>query len=659
MNLDKYQSIIRSVNFGKKLPTALYIHVDGFKHLPSELQQWMIRFLKQYNLNIINYQVIKFSTQSLKFSLLNYPDFFAEPFPELVESYTLDFSRQTVRHKSYKKSINPPILHRKELFLPFGHSSIPECQLITEAAEKAGLFKNVKTIGFKQNWEKLMREKKFNFPRDSQPNIQRHLTAINRNVLSRPMQTLFRNQFLDGKYSIFDYGCGKGDDLRELRAHNVESQGFDPVYAPNNPKVVSDVVNLGFVINVIENPKERAECLREAFLLSRRLLVVSAMLANEVKQSRYSYYGDGVVTKRNTFQKYYSQMELKNYLESILQTNAIAVAGGIFYVFRDTEAEQLFLIQRQQYRQWTQLTQHPRPTEPVMKRATLFEQHENLLQAFWMTCLKLGRCPKQAEFTESETLQRAVGSFRKAYQLVCQNFGKELIQQAEQARRDDLLVYFALNLFEKHKPYQKLPEWLKQDIKSFFGDYKMVQQQAHELLFSVGRTDVIREACIQAQQSGIGYLFDEHSLQLHTSQVNQLPKVLRVYVGCATQLYGDIEEADLVKLHINSGKVSLMRYASFEETPLPILQERIKIKLRNQEIDFFDYTDKQQLLYLKSRYIPENFPNYMEQKNFDMAMEQLKPVNVNEYSIDQTILTKILRERELIIKDWKLLCKKV
>ena len=93
--------------------------------------------------------------------------------------------------------------------------------------------------------------------------------------------------------------------------------------------------------------------------------------------------------------------------------------------------------------------------------------------------------------------------------------------------------------------------------------------------------------------------------------------------------------------------------------PLPILQERIKIKLRNQEIDFFDYTDKQQLLYLKSRYIPENFPNYMEQKNFDMAMEQLKPVNVNEYSIDQTILTKILRERELIIKDWKLLCKKV
>ena len=64
--------------------------------------------------------------------------------------------------------------------------------------------------------------------------------------------------------------------------------------------------------------------------------------------------------------------------------------------------------------------------------------------------------------------------------------------------------------------------------------------------------------------------------------------MLRIYIGCAIQLYGDIEEMQLIKAHIRSGKVSLMRYKDWEkETPLLI--ERIKIKLRDQDIDFFDY----------------------------------------------------------------------
>ena len=35
---------------------------------------------------------------------------------------------------------------------------------------------------------------------------------------------------------------------------------------------------------------------------------------------------------------------------------------------------------------------------------------------------------------------------------------------------------------------------------------------------------------------------------------------MRIYVGCATQLYGDLDSIHLIKAHITSGKVSLMGY---------------------------------------------------------------------------------------------------
>jgi len=40
---------------------------------------------------------------------------------------------------------------------------------------------------------------------------------------------------------------------------------------------------------------------------------------------------------------------------------------------------------------------------------------------------------------------------------------------------------------------------------------------------------------------------------------------------------------------MTSGKVSLMRYDDWE-TETPMLVERIKIKLRELDIDFFEYT---------------------------------------------------------------------
>ena len=53
-------------------------------------------------------------------------------------------------------------------------------------------------------------------------------------------------------------------------------------------------------------------------------------------------YGDGIITSRNTFQKYYQQEELKHYIETVLQMDAIPIGLGIYIVFRDPEAGKTF-----------------------------------------------------------------------------------------------------------------------------------------------------------------------------------------------------------------------------------------------------------------------------------------------------------------------------
>jgi hypothetical protein len=57
-------------------------------------------------------------------------------------------------------------------------------------------------------------------------------------------------------------------------------------------------------------------------------------------------------------------------------------------------------------------------------------------------------------------------------------------------------------------------------------------------------------------------------------------------VGYAAMLYGDLRNADRIKIHVTSGKASLMRFDDFEGKPLPRMVERVKVKLRERQIDF-------------------------------------------------------------------------
>ena len=296
----------------------------------------------------------------------------------------------------------------------------------------------------------------------------------------------------------------------------------------------------------------------------------------------------------------------------MLNTNAIAISPGLFFVFKDELEEQNFLSERQHIRrEWAQLTDRERVT-PATYAVTpaLLNQYRELFDEFWRACLDFGRIPANTEFEFSERVRTIAGSHKKAFDRLVEQNGEALFNCAREARKGDLLVYFALGMFGKRKPYNHMPAGLQRDLKVFFGNYDEAIKESTNLLFSVGKPINIAAACEEAQKVlGCGLLEGHHSLTIHRSLIDQLPPILRVYVGCATQLYGDVEGVDLVKIHMTSGKVSLMKYDDFEGKPIPEMIQRVKINLREQEIDVFDYSGPYtpHPLYFKSRLIPESF----------------------------------------------------
>lgn len=609
MNFERYKALVRTISLGKQLPDSVYVHNTALSDVSEELTSVLQKIAVALKISASEWNILKLYKRDFKVAFLSYPDFETYSYPALKHSFTVDLSKLSVRKSSYEKSDNPPILHRKETFVKSDFELQALFKEITAEGEEIGLYENPRSIGFKKNWERLISNKGYFLDeagrlqpkanREVNSNvvhltedveIERHKTAIDRNQLSQPMQILARHNYFNGDYSVLDYGCGKGDDMRELEAHGIDISGWDPVHCPDGDLVNSDIVNLGFVLNVIEDREERNETLKRAWEYADKILIVSVMIAGESFLQQFTPYKDGIITSRNTFQRYYTQSEIRSYVETTLDENAIAVGQGIFIVFKDKIEEQTFLLERQHIRRdWQQKTQRQIQSRQPSIKKDLIDKHLELFTDFWETSLELGRIPANNEFEFSDQIRRVAGSHIKAHKALVEHFGNDLFEEAQSKRKDDLLVYFALGLFGKRKPQTKMPDGLKRDIKIFYNSYNEAIEQAKEVLFSMGNPDLIEESCNKAYDVlKSGYLEDGHSYTFHIRHLGDLPPELRIYIGCATQLYGDLDNFHLVKAHITSGKVSLMRYEDWNKDA-PLLVERIKIKMREQDVDFFDY----------------------------------------------------------------------
>lgn len=658
-----FATLVKEVKAGKQLPDAIYLHKDAFEALPHTLIKFIPAVANALNIAENEWDLVKLFKKEFRLSLLSYPDFYNDSYPALNRSINVNLSKLSHRITEYSNSDNPPILHRKETMVLADNPYYDHFTEITSEGELAGLYKNTRIIGFKQSWINLINKhgyqlvgghlfRKSAIPEEGdEKNIDRHKTAIVRHELSAPMKTLAKSGFLEGQYTIFDYGCGRGDDLRELEAHGLDAIGWDPNFQPDTDKIKSDIVNIGFVINVIEDQDERLDALLGAWELTDKFIVISVMLANESYINQFTPYKDGVITSRNTFQKYYAQSEIKSYIERHLDEVAITVAPGIFYIFKDKMLEQNYLQSRyKRHSQWKQLTS-PEPVDQRLlqkdKAKLLITQHQELFNEFWQTCLQLGRTPSNNEFEKSEEIKSLTGSFKRTVSLLKELYNTSEFEQAQQKRKEDLLAYFAISLFEKRKPYTKQPESLKRDIKALFGEYKTAINLAQDLLFSISDIELIEDQCLKAHETLPASILNKgHSLILHKKFLTELPLILRVYVDAALQMYGEVDDdIDLIKIHILSGKVTLTGYDDFDNQAVPFLVERIKIKMADQDIDFFDYINinRRPPLLNKGAYIDESFPNYKKQISFDKRLAKLLNINSKEdVLLSRTLFEKLL-----------------
>ena len=96
------------------------------------------------------------------------------------------------------------------------------------------------------------------------------------------MQLMLRLGMVTSERSLFDYGCGQGEDVAALASQGYQAFGWDPHHAADGRRQAADVVNLGFVLNVIEDPRERTETLKAAWGFARDALCVSVMVQGRV-----------------------------------------------------------------------------------------------------------------------------------------------------------------------------------------------------------------------------------------------------------------------------------------------------------------------------------------------------------------------------------------
>jgi DNA phosphorothioation-associated putative methyltransferase len=430
--------------------------------------------------------------------------------------------------------------------------------------------------------------------------IARHKTAIGRTTLSQPIRFALTDGILTEDKRLLDYGCGRGDDLRILQAMGYEGSGWDPVHRPDGPAEPAPVVNLGYVVNVIENPDERRETLRRAWSLAEQVLVVSARLAAEANAlNDAAAFADGRLTSRGTFQKLFEQHELKNWIDQTLGASALPAGPGVFYVFQSDETRSAFLASRQRRQ-----IAIPRIARPL----ALYEQYKDILAPLLDFVAARGRLPADDEIPNAAKIQEVFGSTKRAFRIVEQATNADQWDEITRKRALDLLVYLALARFDGRRPFTKLSPDLQLDIKGFFSSYAQACREADDLLFAVGDPAVVDGACAA---SPIGKLTPD-ALYVHESAIAHLSPLLRIFEGCARGYIGRVDGANLIKLSRREPKISYLSYPDFEGDPHPALVASVTVHFQTFRVRFHDYRDRRNppILHRKETFLPPDHPLY-------------------------------------------------
>ena len=425
----------------------------------------------------------------------------------------------------------------------------------------------------------------------------RRKTAISRTDYSRPIKLALSDGVIGPDSTVFDFGCGRGDDVRYLGLRGIDAWGWDPGYRPTGTVAPAQVVNVGYVVNVIEDAEERAQCLMRAWSFAERALIVSARLTSETPDLvSVAPYGDGFVTSLPTFQKFYEQAELKDWIEDHVSEPAVAAGPGVFYIFRGTADRMAFLASR--YRRGGR--------ELLPSIESTIEDHKELLRPLVEFFEERGRTPAEDELPGGDEIRERFGSLQRALRLVQRAHDAEEWKRVITARGEDLLIFLALSRFDGRARFGQLPLAVRRDIRAIFSTYRRACEEADVALLAAGDMERVSKA---ARRSSVGKLTPS-AIYVHESALGSLPPLLRLYEGCARSYIGRVEGTNLIKLHTREPKVSYLSYPDFEPDPHPALATSMTVHLQTFRLRERDYTASRNppILHRKETFIASYHP---------------------------------------------------
>jgi DNA phosphorothioation-associated putative methyltransferase len=430
--------------------------------------------------------------------------------------------------------------------------------------------------------------------------IERHKAAIRRTVLSRPLALAIAAGVFAPGSSVCDYGCGLGDDIVNLRSSGFDADGWDPHHRPSGPREESDACYLGFVLNVIENPQERLETVRAAWELAREVLLVSALVTVDARGAGARVpYGDGVVTRIGTFQKYFDQRELENLLRQTLDTEPVALGMGVFALFRDPTRASQFLARR--------VVRRAAPLSGASLTALLASRRE-ALQPILEFFMDRGRWPDDEEFAPFRESLQGLGSVRRiaaTVEAAAPSWGLDLDARRAEVRAD-LSVVLALSRYRCPRGTPSLDPALRKEVIRHFGTLSAALSIGDELLLSLGRPGVLRRA---ASAATVGKRMPE-ALYVHSSAVSTVPVELRAYEELGRAFIGGVDEANVVKLHFDRPAVSYLSYPDFDDDPHPALHRSLVADLQTFRVWGQEFTTMKNppILHRKELFVSAEFP---------------------------------------------------
>lgn len=428
--------------------------------------------------------------------------------------------------------------------------------------------------------------------------VARHKTALTRNQLSRPLSLALADGLFDGPRTLLDYGCGRGDDLRQLAALGVTCGGWDPVHRPHGARSKAEIVNLGFVLNVIEDPVERVDTLCRAWALAVDVLIVAVRMTWDARDLSGRPFRDGILTSSGTFQKFYDQSEIADWLAAVLGTTPMVAAPGIFYIFRNAQLAQQALAHRVS----------SRCLAVAANADLLLESHKETLAPLMDFVADHGRVPRTGDMDESaeRAIVKAMGTLSRAFSLIQRVTDIADWDRVVGLRRRDLLVYLAMSRFGLRPRYSQLPPVLARDIRAHFGTYERACAEADRLLLALGDPNVV----LLAARASLTGKRTPTALYVHRTALEELSPVLRAYEGCAQVVAGQIPEANVIKLTTGEAKVSYLAYPDFDRVGHPELRSSWLVDLTDQRVHYRDYAMSKNppVLHRKEEFVSDSYP---------------------------------------------------